>query len=106
MASLTKMMTALVCLQLCEELSINMKTTYFPVSPHNLIHGTSAFLVEDQCLSIHDLLRGLMLPSGNDASLVLAENLGARILFTKRPGEVLKTKLNGLDEEKGTDKEG
>ena len=90
MASLTKMMTALVCLQLCDEFHINMKTTYFPVTSHSMVHGTSAFLVDEQVVSVHDLLRGLMLPSGNDAALCLAENFGARIMNTKRPGAVLK----------------
>ena len=43
-----------------------------------------------------------MLPSGNDASLCLAENFGARIMFTKRPGEVLKPRTEVPE----TDKEG
>jgi D-alanyl-D-alanine carboxypeptidase (penicillin-binding protein 5/6) len=34
-------------------------------------------------MSIEDLLYGLMLPSGNDAALVLAENLGAVLYFDK-----------------------
>ena len=92
MASLTKMMTTLVTLQLCEEFGINKKTTYFPATAHSMVHGTSAFLVEDQYVSVFDLLRGLMLPSGNDAAMCLAENLGARIMFTKRPGDILKPK--------------
>ena len=32
---------------------------------------------------MEDLLYGLMLPSGNDAALVLAENIGAVIYFDK-----------------------
>lgn len=34
-------------------------------------------------MSIEDLLYGLMLPSGNDAAMVLAENIGAVIYFDK-----------------------
>lgn len=34
-------------------------------------------------MSIEDLLYGLMLPSGNDSALVLAENLGAVLYFDK-----------------------
>ena len=47
MASLTKMMTSLVVLQLCEEFGIDMKSTYFPSTADSMIHGTSAYLVED-----------------------------------------------------------
>jgi serine-type D-Ala-D-Ala carboxypeptidase (penicillin-binding protein 5/6) len=36
--------------------------------------GTSANLLEHQRLSIIDLLYALMLPSGNDAAVTLAEN--------------------------------
>jgi D-alanyl-D-alanine carboxypeptidase len=34
-------------------------------------------------MNINDLLYGLMLPSGNDAANVLAENLGAILYFDK-----------------------
>lgn len=34
-------------------------------------------------MTIEDLLYGLMLPSGNDAATVLAENLGAVLYFDK-----------------------
>jgi D-alanyl-D-alanine carboxypeptidase len=94
MASLTKMMTTYIVLSLVDEFRINMKNTFFPVSKQaaNII-GTSANLVEGQVVSIYDLLRGLMLPSGNDAAMVLAENFGHRIMFTKRPGEVRKPSI-------------
>lgn len=38
--------------------------------------GTSADLLEGDTLSIWQLLYGLMLPSGNDAALALAEYFG------------------------------
>jgi D-alanyl-D-alanine carboxypeptidase len=34
-------------------------------------------------MSVEDLMYGLMLPSGNDAALTLAENLGAVVYFDK-----------------------
>mmetsp|Transcript_12542 Transcript_12542/g.19576 ORF Transcript_12542/g.19576 Transcript_12542/m.19576 type:complete len:119 (-) Transcript_12542:1496-1852(-) len=40
------------------------------------INGTTAHIKEGLRYSIYDLLIGLMLPSGNDAALVLAENFG------------------------------
>ena len=40
------------------------------------IGGTSAKLKTGDVLSIWDLLHGLMLPSGNDAGICLAEHFG------------------------------
>jgi D-alanyl-D-alanine carboxypeptidase len=34
-------------------------------------------------MNVEDLLYGMMLPSGNDAALTLAENLGAVLYFDK-----------------------
>jgi D-alanyl-D-alanine carboxypeptidase len=34
-------------------------------------------------VTVQDLLYGMMLPSGNDAATVLAENLGAVLYFDK-----------------------
>ena len=38
--------------------------------------GTSAKLKTGDVLSVWDLLHGLMLPSGNDAAITLAEHFG------------------------------
>jgi D-alanyl-D-alanine carboxypeptidase len=38
--------------------------------------GTSANLAYGDVLSVYDLFYGLMLPSGNDAALVLAQGIG------------------------------
>lgn len=43
--------------------------------------GTTANLSENEWISIEDLLYGLMLPSGNDAAMVLAENFGCLLYF-------------------------
>jgi D-alanyl-D-alanine carboxypeptidase (penicillin-binding protein 5/6) len=40
------------------------------------IGGTSAHLREGDLLSVKDLMHGMMLPSGNDAALALAELVG------------------------------
>lgn len=40
------------------------------------VGGTSAKLRTGDVLSVWDLLHGLMLPSGNDAAIVLAEHFG------------------------------
>jgi len=74
MASLTKIMTSMVVFHLCNEYNVNMYKTWFRVSAEaaNMI-GTSACLKENQRLTVYDLLHGLMLPSGNDAAVCLAE---------------------------------
>ena len=40
------------------------------------IGGTSARLRAGDTLTVEDLMYGMMLPSGNDAALVLAETIG------------------------------
>lgn len=83
MASLTKIMTTIVVLELATELHLDLRATYFKVSQKAASTiGTSAYLIETQVLTIWDLLHGLMLPSGNDAAMTLAENFTE--LLTKR----------------------
>jgi D-alanyl-D-alanine carboxypeptidase len=43
--------------------------------------GTTAFLKIDQRISIYDCLHALLLPSGNDASIVLATAFGKWLYF-------------------------
>ena len=47
------------------------------------VPGTSADLRQGDTLSVCEMLYGLMLPSGNDASIALAEYFG-RILMEAR----------------------
>lgn len=80
-ASMTKIMTAYVCCLVLENdlqcVNLNPKKVYFRASNYaSKIHGTTAHIKEGLRYSIYDLLIGLMLPSGNDAALVLAENFG------------------------------
>ena len=64
-------------------MNLNPKKVYFRASHYaSRIHGTTAHIKEGLRYSIYDLLIGLMLPSGNDAALVLAENFG-RYLCTE-----------------------
>jgi D-alanyl-D-alanine carboxypeptidase (penicillin-binding protein 5/6) len=48
------------------------------------ITGTSAELGVGDVLSVNDLLYGLMLPSGNDAAVALAEHFGEMLLQVKK----------------------
>ena len=48
------------------------------------VGGTTAELKEGDRLTIHDLLYGLLLPSGNDAAVTLAENFNNLIIKRER----------------------
>ncbi len=61
-----------------------MKKTVFRVSRLAAsITGTSASLRENLLITLEDLYYALMLPSGNDAALVLAENFGKLLYFSQ-----------------------
>jgi len=76
-ASLTKMMNLLCVCKLIKEFDIDPKETHIIVSKNAAsMKGTSASLKAGDILPIWDLLHGLMLPSGNDAAMALAENFG------------------------------
>ncbi|CAK63655.1 unnamed protein product (macronuclear) [Paramecium tetraurelia] len=88
-ASLTKLMTCYVAIQLIRDLKINIyQIMYVSYDVYILtfkavqISGTSAFLRAYDRITLYDLLHGLMLPSGNDAANVIAENLSS---FVKDP---------------------
>ena len=66
-------MTSICTLELCQKYKMNFATTYFKVTEWTAkTNGTTANLIENAWVSIQDLLFGLMLPSGNDAAMVLA----------------------------------
>ena len=68
MASLTKIMTAIIAME-------NPKTGgLYQVKNENLVGEDSMGLNAGEVLSLEELLYGLLLPSGNDASEVLASN--------------------------------
>ena len=76
-ASMTKIMTCFVVIQIIRKIKLNAEKTMLQVSKNAAnIGGTSAKLKTGDVLSIWDLLHGLMLPSGNDAGICLAEHFG------------------------------
>lgn len=97
MASLTKIMTCYTVLKFCARHQISMREEYFEVTPKAAaMNGTSAKLTGNTFVSIEDLLRGLMLPSGNDASMCIAENIGR--LLRLRNGDLGNTQIySGYD---------
>lgn len=74
MASTTKIMTALIALEkgdLNDKVEIGVDTVD--------IEGSSIYLYEGETLSLEDLLYGLMLRSGNDSSLAIANHIGKNL---------------------------
>lgn len=72
MASTTKIMTALVAIENTQNLD-----EIFDVDNRAVgIEGTSIYLKKDERLSMRHLLLGLMLSSGNDASLAIGYKIG------------------------------
>ena len=72
MASTTKIMTALIALEKCEDIDIAFKVDNRAVG----IEGTSIYLKNDEWLTMRELLYGLILSSGNDASMAIAYKIG------------------------------
>ncbi len=70
-ASITKLMTALVCLE-----NVNDLQQEFTVTQNSIIKvsgSSTAWLQAGETLSIEELLYGMLLPSGNDAAVAVAE---------------------------------
>lgn len=74
MASTTKIMTALVCI---ENISLDKKVK-IPKEAVG-IEGSSIYLVENEVLTVSELLYALMLRSANDAAAALAIEVGGSI---------------------------
>lgn len=71
MASTTKIMTAITAIENCSNLDER-----FVISPKAVgIPGTSIYLRKDETLTMRELLYGLMLVSGNDASVAIGEQI-------------------------------
>ena len=104
MASTTKIMTALVAL---ENSDLNDTVT---VSKNAAgVEGTSLYLKTGEKISMEDLLYGLMLQSGNDAAIAIAEHIAGSteefaLLMTSRAKNIgakntVFKNPNGLDED-------
>lgn len=88
MASTTKVMTALLALENCslDEMVTCSRNAYG-------IPGTSIYLSEGETLSMAHMLYGLMLASGNDAAVAIAEHVGGSTaefcrMMTERAAEL------------------
>ncbi len=69
-ASITKIMTATIALE-----KANIKDIYTAKEEILEMYGTSIYLEYKEKMSLNDLLYGLLLRSGNDAAVVIANNV-------------------------------
>ncbi|MEW4453434.1 hypothetical protein AB1L30_12210 [Bremerella sp. JC817] len=76
MASTTKMMTALIVFELCQEKPERLKEVVSISKRADDMPGSTAAVKVGEKVVAHDLLFGLLLPSGNDAAIALAEHFG------------------------------
>ena len=88
MASTTKVMTALLALELGDlDAPVTCSRNAFGVP------GTSIYLAEGETLTLREMLYGLMLASGNDAATAIAEHIGGTVedfcrMMTARAAEL------------------
>ena len=103
-ASTTKIMTAVVALE-----NGNLNDTYKAKDEILKMYGTSIYLEYNEKMKLKDLLYGLLLRSGNDAAVVIANNVSKNEkefvgLMNKKAKEIgMKNTIfrncHGLDEE-------
>lgn len=74
-ASLTKMMTTYIVSNEIQEGSINMEEMVLVSEKAWRMEGSRMFIEVGKEVSVEDLLRGVIIQSGNDASVALAEHI-------------------------------
>lgn len=78
-ASTTKVMTALVVLEMCRENPQWLDEQLIFSKRADETSGSTAAIRAGEKLPVRELLYGLLLPSGNDASVAFAEHFGAKL---------------------------
>ncbi len=79
-ASTTKIMTAYMVLKYCDAHPEALSETITFSRRADKTNGSTAGVREGEKVSVGDLMYGLLLPSGNDASVALAEHFGSRLV--------------------------
>jgi D-alanyl-D-alanine carboxypeptidase (penicillin-binding protein 5/6) len=74
-SSMTKIMTAYIVMEKIKNNTITEQTNFMASRSVSGLEGTSIYLEVGQKVSVIDLLYGLMVNSGNDAAVVLAEGI-------------------------------
>ena len=74
-ASITKLMTAYIVYQAIEDDLIGIEDQVTISKTAGRLGGSKMFIEVDSLVSVHDLLSGVVVQSGNDASVALAEHV-------------------------------
>ncbi|RDW21995.1 D-alanyl-D-alanine carboxypeptidase family protein [Oceanobacillus chungangensis] len=90
-ASMTKIMTLLLIMEALEQGNLKLEET-IRVSEHAAsMGGSQIFLEAGEEMSVDDLLKGVAIASGNDASVALAERIaGSEEAFVKKMNDKVK----------------
>lgn len=75
-ASTTKIMTAMVTLDICKQIGVGLDQTVTIPKEAAGVEGSSLYLKEGEERTLENLLYGVMLRSGNDGATALAEVMG------------------------------
>ena len=108
-ASLTKIMTALVALDKCEDLTVPVTISQYALDSLIGTDSSTAGLLPGEKVTMYDLLNCLMVKSANEAAIAIAEYVGGSVpafleLMNKKAKEIGCTGTNyvnvhGLDQE-------
>lgn len=91
-ASLTKLMTAYLVFQALNAHKIKPDQSIFPSSHACSMGGSRMFVQSGKAVSVDALLHGLIIESGNDAAVALAEMVdGSEAQFVRRMNTMAKT---------------
>ena len=84
-ASTTKIMNALLVLRLAEDSPEILEEQLRFSQRADQTRGSTAAIRAGESLAVREMLYGLLLPSGNDASVALAEHFGSRLSNVSEP---------------------
>lgn len=87
-ASVTKVMTMLLTMEAIENGTISYDTVVTASENAKRMGGSTIFLDTGEEMTVHDLLKGIAVASGNDACVAMAEHLaGSEAEFVRRMNE-------------------
>src|SRR5699024_7878654 len=90
-ASMTKVMTLLLIMEQLENGNLTYEETVRVSERAASMGGSQIFLEEGEEMTVEDLLKGVAIASGNDASVALAERIsGSEDAFVKKMNEKVK----------------
>ena len=108
-ASMTKMVAQIIILEEIEKGNIKWTDKVTVSRNASSMGGSQIYLKEGEVMSVEDLMKGISVASGNDATVAMAEYIsGSEEKFVKRMNDVVKklglkhtrfSNVTGLDEE-------